>query len=207
MAGLKKIGRSIQKGVKGVAKTIKKVEDVGKKVLKAPIIGEMIKSGWEEAKRADPRIAALSSTAKSISKAASTARTKDLKDIAKEQYEKKGRAMLKQSGVNVEEVEKAVGAVASGKMKEYSKEAGKRYIESNKPMLREMKTALEDKAMQQFSAVKSSMDQGIANFVEENPIVSAGIKPLIESTNVIPSATERVQGLRDLYRRRTAFLE
>jgi len=70
MTFLGKIGSGIKKGlgkVANVGKTVlkkadnivDKVEDVGKKVLDVPIVGDLIKSSFNELKQNDPRVSAL----------------------------------------------------------------------------------------------------------------------------------------------------
>ena len=56
-------GRTILKKVDSV---VDKAENIGKKVLATPIVGDMIKTGWQQLKASNPKIAALSASAKGI---------------------------------------------------------------------------------------------------------------------------------------------
>lgn len=57
------VGRTILKKVDSV---VDKAENIGKKVLATPIVGDMVKAGWEQLKASNPKIAALSASAKGI---------------------------------------------------------------------------------------------------------------------------------------------
>lgn len=74
---LSKIGKGLKRGlgkVANVGKTvlkkadniIDKAENIGKKVLSVPVVGDMIKAGWNELKARDPRLLALESGAKGL---------------------------------------------------------------------------------------------------------------------------------------------
>lgn len=72
-----KIGKGLKRGlgkVANVGKTVlkkadnivDKAEDIGKKVLSVPVVGDAIKAGWNELKARDPRFLALESAAKGV---------------------------------------------------------------------------------------------------------------------------------------------
>lgn len=72
-----KIGRGLKRGlgkVANVGKTvlkkadsvIDKAENIGKKVLSVPIVGDMVRAGWEQLKARDPRLMALEGGAKGL---------------------------------------------------------------------------------------------------------------------------------------------
>ena len=181
MAWYKKAFKKVNKATKGISKTIRKVENVGKKVTELPVVGTALKEGFAELKRSDPRVAAAAKVAKETSQVAKAGEKGGLVGIAKQQYQSKGRDYLAKRGVNVGELERGVSAVRSGGGKAYAQDLGKRMYESNKPLISEMKQEVLRRGSE---AVSSGLDR------VENKI-SDGIKPLTESN--------RVQDAKDLF--------
>lgn len=186
MAWYKKAYKKINKGVKSASKTIKKVESVGKKVVNAPVIGGLIKQGWEDAKRSDPRIAAASKAGKELGKVADAGAKGGVSGIAKQQYNQRGRSYLQSRGVDTNRLEGAVSAYRSGTLKDYAMKEGEQYIRSKQPEIEARMSRAAVRAAER--AMSTPTGQRVVRTVSNlQPMLSSTV--LNESTSVTPTST------------------